>query len=369
MKKLACSFPLLISLLWIFLAGCTTVEVHYDPDIPQLAFAAQELKLALKDAGMEDLQVTLSIKSDASTPEAFQISSVGPNQVEVIGSDATGTMYGGIEVAELVRLGLPIEDQDQKPFVEKRGVKINIPLDIRTPSFDDSGDAAQKNIETMWDFEFWKEYLDDLARYRYNVVSLWAAHPFPVMIKLDDYPDIAVDDVYYVKDGLNTTYLDPAKSLENDTEGELKLLKKISIDEKIKYWQQVFQYAEDRGIEIMMVHWNVHMHGADGKYGITVEQDNPVTIEYLRACVRQMLLTYPQITGIGTCAGENDDRYLRDEYMTENFVFNSYGKAVMDVKELQPDREIRFIIRRHSTEYEDITDAFKNYTGGTWKQV
>jgi len=56
--------------------------------------------------------------------------------------------------------------------------------------------------------------------------------------------------------------------LDDDTEGALSLGKKISIDEKIKYWQQVFQYAEDRGIEIMMVHWNVHMHGADGKYGI-----------------------------------------------------------------------------------------------------
>ncbi|MFC2115079.1 hypothetical protein ACFLTU_01290 [Bacteroidota bacterium] len=364
MKKLKSLFPWFISLLWIFLAGCSPVDVTYDPDIPQLEFAVEELKLALKETGKEDLQVSLIVKPDDSSPEAFQIRSIGPNQVEVTGSDATGAMYGGLEVAELVRLGLPIEDQDQKPFVKKRGVKINIPLDIRTPSFDDSGDAAQKNIETMWDFEFWKEYLDDLARYRYNVLSLWAAHPFPSMIKLEDYPDIAVNDVYFIKDTLNTSHLDRAVRLEEDTEGKLNLVKQISIDEKIKYWQQVFQYAEDRGIEIMMVHWNIHMHGAEGKYGITVEQDNPITIEYLRACVRQMLLTYPQITGIGTCAGENDDEYLRDEYMTEHFVFNTYGKAVMDVKELQPDREIRFIIRRHSTEYEDITNAFKDYTGG-----
>jgi hypothetical protein len=50
--------------------------------------------------------------------------------------------------------------------------------------------------------------------------------------------------------------------------------------------------------------------------------------------------------------------------MTENFVFNAYGRAVMDVKKQQPDREIRFIIRRHSTEYADFTNAFKDYTGG-----
>jgi len=349
----------------MFLPGCLADSVEYNAKIPQLVFAAQELKDALKEAGREDLKVTLVVKPDVSSPEAFQIRSVGPTQIEVTGTDATGAMYGGLEVADLLRLALPIEDQDQKPFVEKRGIKINIPLDIRTPSFDDSGEAAQRNIKTMWDFEFWKEYLDDLARYRYNVVSLWAAHPFPTMIKLEEYPDIAVDDVYYAKEGsLNTTHLDAAVRLEDDIDGNLGLGKKISIDEKIKYWQKVFQYAADRGIEIIMMHWNLHMHGAIGKYGITQEQDNPVTIKYIRACVREMLLTYPQITGIGTCAGENDDRYLRDEYMTENFVFNAYGRAVMDVKEIQPDRDIRFIIRRHSTEYEDITNAFKDYTGG-----
>jgi hypothetical protein len=56
--------------------------------------------------------------------------------VEVAGSDATGAMYGGLEVAELVRLGLPIKDQNRTPFIRKRGIKFNIPLDARTPSYD-----------------------------------------------------------------------------------------------------------------------------------------------------------------------------------------------------------------------------------------
>ncbi len=365
MQRLNVTPILLISLMWMATAGKLAAEIEHDAQIPQLVFAAAEIEVALSEANWRELLVSIQIRPELLDAEAYQIRRLGRGKVAVIGTDATGAMYGGLRVAELIRQGLPIEDQEQQPFVKKRGVKINIPLDIRTPAFDDSGGSAQKNIETMWDFEFWREYLDDLARYRYNLVSLWAAHPFPNMIKLEDYPDIAMDDVYYSKAGsLSTTHLDAAVSLEDDTQGNLGLGKKISIEEKTKYWQRVFQYAADRGIEIMMVYWNVHMHGAAGKYGITNAQDNPITIEYIRACVREMLLTYPQITGIGVCAGENDDRFIRDEYMTENFVFNSYGKAVMDVKELQPDREVRFIIRRHSTEYEDITDAFKNYTGG-----
>lgn len=331
----------------------------------KLGFASQELAAAKEATGRGKFDFRVTVQPDASSPEAFSIRTMGPDRVEVIGSDATGAMYGGLEVADRLRMGLPITNAAHKPFIAKRGIKINIPLDIRTPSFDDSGGSAQKNIQTMWDFEFWKEYLDDLARYRYNMVSLWAAHPFPTMIKLKEYPDIAMDDVYFSKKGsLSTTHLDAAVRLGDGTNNGVGLGKKISIDEKIKYWQKVFQYAQSRGIEIMMVHWNVHLHGAAGKYGITNEQDNPATTKYLRACVREMLLTYPQITGIGVCAGENDDRYLRGKDMTENFVFNSYGKAVMDVKELQPDRDVRFIIRRHSTEYPDFKAAFKGYTGG-----
>lgn len=363
MKNLKHLLPGIIILFNFIVTNCLALNVEYDDKIPQLAFAASEIEQAIKEADRENLQVVLTIKHDASKHEAFSIRSIGPDHVEVIGSDATGAMYGGIEVAELVRMGLPIEDQDQKPFIAKRGIKINIPIDVRIPAFADGGEAAQRNVITMWDFDFWKEYLDDLARYRYNVLSLWAAHPFPAMIKLEDYPDVAMDDVYYIDDIPPGAEPDP-RLINKNIPGTMNFVKKMSIDEKIDFWQKVFNYAADRGIEIFMVNWNVFTYNATGKYGITPEQENPATIEYLRKCVSQLLLTYPQITALGVCAGENDDEYYRNEAMTENFLFNTHGKGIMDVKELQPDREVRLIIRRHSTEYEDITKAFKNYTGG-----
>ena len=98
------------------------------------------------------------------------------------------------------RFALPVdasgvEAVDGAPFIERRGLKFNIPLDIRTPSYQDAGDAAQNNIAEMWNFEFWREYLDAMARDRYNVLTLWNPHPFPSMIHLDDYPDVALEDV------------------------------------------------------------------------------------------------------------------------------------------------------------------------------
>jgi len=43
--------------------------------------------------------------------------------------------------------------------------------------------------------DFWKEYLDDLARHRYNTLSYWTKLPFTTMIKLEEYPDVEVLDV------------------------------------------------------------------------------------------------------------------------------------------------------------------------------
>ena len=64
-----------------------------------------------------------------------------------------------------------IENQLQNPYMKVRGTKFNIPLDVRTPTYTEPSDAAQNNMAEMWNFEFWKDYIDNLARYRYNTIS------------------------------------------------------------------------------------------------------------------------------------------------------------------------------------------------------
>jgi hypothetical protein len=90
---------------------------------------------------------------------------------------------------------MPLKTSLQNPYMKVRGTKFNIPLDVRTPTYTEPSDAAQNNMAEMWNFEFWKEYIDNLARYRYNTVSLWNMHPFPSMVKVPEYPDIALDEV------------------------------------------------------------------------------------------------------------------------------------------------------------------------------
>ena len=48
-------------------------------------------------------------------------------------------------------LSLSLTESDNVPYLTKRGIKYNIPLDLRTPSYSDPGDAHQQNIPNVWD--------------------------------------------------------------------------------------------------------------------------------------------------------------------------------------------------------------------------
>ena len=107
-------------------------------------------------------------------------------------------MYGGLDLAEAVRLNTvpALKDSDHSPRIAQRGIKFNISLDRRTPTYSDNSDSAQANIPEMWSMDFWRAYFDEMARDRYNVVSLWSLHPFPSIVKVPEYPDMALNDVW-----------------------------------------------------------------------------------------------------------------------------------------------------------------------------
>ena len=62
----------------------------------------------------------------------------------------------------------------------------------------------------------------------------------------------------------------------------------MTIDEKIRFWRDVMQYAHDRGIEVYLFTWNIFTFGTEGKYGITAGpgQSRTPSITSARACAR-----------------------------------------------------------------------------------
>lgn len=368
------------------------VQLFVDEDVAQSVFGAQEIVSAFLDtqqsAHLQDISTLKSIdgtqivmtdlanqssmdllarstdvKPGTLRAEGFSIRATRKDRhftVWIIGADPAGIMYGGLELAEIIRIaGLEaVKNVDQNPYMAMRGIKFNIPLDARTPSYTDVCDAAQKNIGEMWNFAFWEEYIDTLARYRFNFISCWNLHPFPSLIQVPEYPDVALADVHrstvrwQEHYDLEGTGFDAPEILNN-----VEILKKMTIDDKIAFWQKVMAYGKSRNIDFYFITWNIFINGTEGKYGITDEVSNPITRDYFRKSVKQMFITYPDLKGIGLTTGEN--MYSASFQEKENWAYDTYAQGVLDAAKEQPHRQMTLIHRQHMAGALDIAEKFK----------
>jgi hypothetical protein len=281
--------------------------------------------------------------------------------IAVRGADAAGVMYGGLDIAEAIRTGTleSLKDSEHTPHIAQRGIKINIPLDLRTPTYTDPSDAAQANIPEMWSMDYWRELFDDMARHRYNVISLWTLNPFPSIVKVPEFPNVALDDVWRTTakldekfDGNGNNFVRPEMLANHE------VVKKITITEKMQFWRDVMQLAKDRGVDVYWFLWNVFLYGAEGKDGITKDKCAPRTIEYFRASVRETIKTYPLLAGFGITAGEGMAPGEFKNMSKEQWLWKTYGEGIRDGLKETPNRKFRLIHRFHMTGLSDIQSEF-----------
>lgn len=379
MKRLVISLTVLALIL--VLSGCatsnsvsnaTTANIIWDENSSysnQTEFAVNEIKTAFLKANVQYTKENpvwlIYLNLDESlTTQAYNIS-VSENTIKIFGGDSTGLMYGGLEVAEQIRINSDISkviSTEGSPDLLYRGIKFNLPLDMRTPSYTDGGTAAQDNIANMWDLDFWHEYLDELARNRFNVLSLWNLNPFASMVKVPGFEDVALDDVWKTTVEFSGPYKNNATDLVRSEHWEnYEVIKKITIDQKIAFWQEVMSYAHNRGIQIYLFTWNIYTFGEQGKYGITNDMDNEITRSYYRAAISQMVKTYPLLKGIGVTAGENMGFEVGSPD-GEEWLFSTYGLGIMDGLQDDPEREFTFFHRLHYSDFDTVKHVWADFT-------
>lgn len=371
-----CAKSLIVTLFLISQPKMTvaqTVGLFYDRNIPQHEFAAGDIKAALEDNGytveLKDLstlkkrykntKVVVAIQSNSKTTSKLDteggdpVSELGEQAYTfrttdksslsywVIGGDVNGAMYGGLQLAENIRAnGLDgIYNETESPYVLKRGIKYNIPFGERAPTYyaSNGGTSHQVAIEHVWDMTYWKTYFDEMARNRFNVISLWSPHPFTSMLDMEDeYPGIAIQDV----------------------KGYNGYSKKMSIAEKVTFWQDVMEHAKNRGFDIYFCTWNIFLWNADGKYGLTEEHDadQTATTEYLKKCTYKFLETYPNLDGLGVTAGENLG--FDDDSKKIDWTWAAYGAGFNEYAEANPERELTFFHRQHQGNVSDIIEKY-----------
>jgi len=378
------------------------VTICRDPAVQQSDFAVNEIRAAvsalggtvteaplsaLNAAGVTGLRVILARSGDVITgwdplpeptvPQAYGIrvkASASLQEILIKGFDAVGSMYGGMDVAEAISMGTlgSLAASDHSPHIAQRGIKFNLPLDARNPSYSDDGDAAQAAIPHVWDINFWKEYLDEMARQRLNTLSLWSFHPFPSMVTAPEYPLIALSDVWRTQVPFTASggqrgtkaseFWDPAI---HGGAANIEIIKKLSPTDKTAFWNQVLDLADARGIAVYIFTWNIFTFGTEGNsYGITRNQNNATTKDYFRCSIRALMTSLPKLAGMGLTAGEGMEHHGGSA--NENWLASTYGEAFHDVHvgytatapggkqtvvPANPTRPLRLIHRLHEIKY------------------
>lgn len=319
---------------------------------PPVLFAWQLLKEALKEGAAE--QVFL-IEDPAQPDQGYAID-IEHDRVQVRAAGDSGMMYGLLDLADIYDGGWPETFHvTNRPYLRRRGIKFNIPLDARTPSYSDASTSAFENIPHVWEWDFWTEFLDTMAREKLNVLSLWSLSPFPSLVKIPEYPEQALADVV-------RSTVPPRADMSGDhmwspdMEAGAYPVKKLTMDEKIAFWQRVMAYAKDRCIDVYLFTWNLFLFGTKD---IPWDQNHPKTRDYVYRATKALLNTYPLLRGIGITSGEN----MAGDDTDIPFLRQTYGRAVEEISREQPGRKIELIHRMQYARYPQIREQFRDFQG------
>lgn len=345
-----------------------TICIFFDPAVEQIKFAAGDVKAALEKnkftvemlpvaslkTSYANKKVVIALASDTnvtaalaaqggSKPAGLGQQAYGLRTTEApqkslwaLGGDVNGAMYGGLQLAENISFdGLSGKyDGTVSPDFLQRGAKLNLPLDARIPTYSGyiKNTSSQHAVQNVWDMKFWEAWIDQQARNRYNVLSVWVHHPFPALVKVPGYEKACLPGI----EGF-FGYSDPSLTLEK----------------RIEFWRQVMTYAHNRGFSFFFFCWNVCTDYAQDMYPgvITRTEDNPTTQEYLGKCMTALLETYPELDGFGISAGDNM-KLPKDERPA--WTWKACGKAAYDYALKNPDRKFTVIHRGLGTSLDNV---------------
>ena len=247
-------------------------------------YAAEYLQKKLTEMGYTispkkaDCKITLS-NANSGTKEGYTIAK-DKKGITVTGNDATGVIYGCVELAERIKTtgSLDIQPITETPGMVMRGTCIGLQKTVYLP-----GHAVYEypytpeNFPWFYDKAEWIKYLDMLVENKMNSLYLWNGHPFASLVKLKDYPF----------------------ALEVD-------------EETFKKNEEIFSFltheADKRGIWVIQMFYNIILSKPFAEhYGLkTQDRHRPITpliADYTRKSIAAFIENYPNV-GLLVCLGE-----------------------------------------------------------------
>jgi hypothetical protein len=219
--------------------------------------------------------------------EAFRLKRSG-NDWLVVGSDASGVLYGCLEMARRIEADrrLPAQlDVSDRPAFKIRGSNL---FWMKQGHYDWA--VTPENFPWFFDRTLMLRYLDELVNNRYNTIYFWNGHPFVYFLRLPQFP-------------------------------EARVLSDAELERNIDQLQWFTREADRRGIWTVLHFYNIHVSPAFAKAhereGVRVQNpaSTPLLESYMRHCVSEFVKSYPSV-GLMLTAGEalhiKAEEFVRD---------------------------------------------------------
>jgi len=301
-------------------------------------YGAERLREALAgvnaDASVEVGLVTAKELAKFGLPEfwpqakeAFLIRQLGKTWV-VAGSDASGVLYGELELAARVKASGKLPegiDDTEHPALKLRGTCIGMQKpELTYDNAEYDYPYTPKDFPFFYDKAAWTKYLDMLAEERYNTLYLWNGHPFTSLLKLPKYP-------------------------------EAQELPTAQLDANIAMFKWLTAEADRRGIWVLQGFYNIHLShnfARAHKMAFHLSTPNAEASAYTRYAISEYVKEYPN-AGLMMTLGEALSPHKGVEWLTQTII-----PGVKDgLKELGTTVEPPIVVRAHATDIADVMKA------------
>ncbi len=294
------------------------VDIHLrapgDTPAAQLAYARQHCARALLDAG-NSLTVE---KADTGSlpPESYRLAYENGDLV-ITAANGRAAINAMLDLSDKLDAGGDLgqlEPGTVAPRFMYRAIKYNLPwAAYRT------GPSIEQHQATCRDLNYWRAFLDMMVENRFNTLSLWSLHPWHLMVRTPEYP-------------------------------EMSDLSDAELADWKEFWHGLFGLARERGIDTYLVNWNMFVSPAFSRAhddaagwsqtwghfgsGPQTEGELGLVTDYTRATIREVLTEYPELTGLGITLGERMGGMSPDERRDwlEESIFAGIRDAARPVK-------------------------------------
>jgi len=254
------------------------------------------------------------------------------DRIIVAGNDASGALYGCLELAERISDSKKIPSslffRDQ-PEMVMRGTCIG----LQKPTYLPGRQVYEypytpETFPWFYDRQHWIQVLDSMVANRFNSLYLWNGHPFASLVRLKDYP-------YAVE---------------------------VS-DDTFKKNEEIFRFlteeADKRGIWVIQMFYNIIVSKPFAEKHNIKTQDRerpilPLISDYTRKSIAAFVEKYPNV-GLMVCLGEAMEGVGNDdiEWFTKTIIPGvKDGLAALGKTEEPP-----IVLRAHDTDAPAVMKA------------